>query len=71
MEPQNQVVGPAQSRGASGLTRYHRPLALRAEVSACPLLYFPSTSSAKLTLPTQSVSDRDTKLVWLGFSVGH
>ncbi|KAM6918627.1 microtubule cross-linking factor 1 isoform 2-T2 [Xenentodon cancila] len=34
MEPQSQsqVGGQAQSRGATGLTRYHRPLALRIEL---------------------------------------
>uniref|UniRef100_A0A3Q2NVP1 Microtubule crosslinking factor 1 n=1 Tax=Fundulus heteroclitus TaxID=8078 RepID=A0A3Q2NVP1_FUNHE len=34
VEPQSQVGGPAQSRGATGLSMYHRPLALRIEVSA-------------------------------------
>ncbi|XP_017165495.1 microtubule cross-linking factor 1 isoform X2 [Poecilia reticulata] len=31
VEPQSQVGGPAQSRGATGLPMYHRPLALRIE----------------------------------------
>uniref|UniRef100_A0A3Q3XQT9 SOGA coiled-coil domain-containing protein n=1 Tax=Mola mola TaxID=94237 RepID=A0A3Q3XQT9_MOLML len=39
MEPQSQ----SQSRGATGPTRYHRPLALRAEVSESSLLHLPST----------------------------
>uniref|UniRef100_A0A3Q3JRR2 SOGA coiled-coil domain-containing protein n=1 Tax=Monopterus albus TaxID=43700 RepID=A0A3Q3JRR2_MONAL len=40
VEPQSQSQGggQAQSKGATGLTRYHRPLALRAEVSASSLL---------------------------------
>lgn len=52
MEPQSQSQGggQAQSRGAAGLTRYHRPLALRAEVSASPFLHFPSTCRTELTL---------------------
>uniref|UniRef100_A0A8C3B3X4 Microtubule crosslinking factor 1 n=1 Tax=Cyclopterus lumpus TaxID=8103 RepID=A0A8C3B3X4_CYCLU len=43
VEPQSQSQGwgQAQSRGATGLTRYHRPLALRAEVSASSLLHLP------------------------------
>ncbi|KAM6948950.1 LOW QUALITY PROTEIN: microtubule cross-linking factor 1 [Aplochiton taeniatus] len=32
VEPQSQGQGLAPSRGAAGLTRYHRPLALRAEL---------------------------------------
>ncbi|XP_056276710.1 microtubule cross-linking factor 1 isoform X2 [Pseudoliparis swirei] len=36
VEPQSQGWGPAQSRGATGLTRYHRPLALRAEIRDTP-----------------------------------
>uniref|UniRef100_A0A672IZ11 Microtubule crosslinking factor 1 n=1 Tax=Salarias fasciatus TaxID=181472 RepID=A0A672IZ11_SALFA len=42
VEPQSQ----AQSRGATGLSRYHRPLALRAEVSASSISLPPSASSA-------------------------
>lgn len=45
VEPQSksQGWGQPQSRGAAGLTRYNRPLALRAEVSAppSPLLHLP------------------------------
>uniref|UniRef100_A0A672IVG0 Microtubule crosslinking factor 1 n=1 Tax=Salarias fasciatus TaxID=181472 RepID=A0A672IVG0_SALFA len=41
VEPQSQ----AQSRGATGLSRYHRPLALRAEVSASSISLPPSASS--------------------------
>ncbi|KAM9845228.1 microtubule cross-linking factor 1 [Aulostomus maculatus] len=36
VEPQSQNGGQAQSRGATGLTRYHRPLALRAELRDAP-----------------------------------
>ncbi|XP_069014021.1 microtubule cross-linking factor 1 isoform X1 [Embiotoca jacksoni] len=38
VEPQSQSQGggQAQSRGATGLTRYHRPLALRAELRDAP-----------------------------------
>lgn len=41
-QSQSQAGGQAQSRGATGLTRYHRPLALSVEVSASSLLQLPS-----------------------------
>lgn len=41
-QSQSQAGGQAQSRGAPGFTRYHRPLALSVEVSASSLLHLPS-----------------------------
>lgn len=41
LQSQTYGGGQAQSRGAMGLTVYHRPLALRIEVSASSLLHLP------------------------------
>lgn len=56
-QSQSQAGGQAQSRGAAGLTRYHRPLALSVEVSASSLLHLPSPVglSRNWTLPLNRV----------------